>query len=119
MRQIDADALKSALWETWGYNSLVAEICEFIDKQPTIQSDEPRVMTLEEVLRSSQKEPVRHGQWKWLSSTYDRTPCEMRYMCDKCHHETITHGQEPWEKYCPECGAKMDGDGDADRHGDS
>lgn len=55
MRMIDADALKSALWETWGYNSLVAEICEFVDEQPTIQSDEPRVMTLEEVLRSSQK----------------------------------------------------------------
>ena len=48
MRPIDADALKSALWETWGYNSLVAEICEFVDDQPTIQSDEPRVMTLEE-----------------------------------------------------------------------
>lgn len=55
MRQIDADALKSALWESWGYNSLVAEICEFVDEQPTIQPDAPRVMTLEEVLRSSQK----------------------------------------------------------------
>ena len=38
MRAIDADALKSALWENWGYNSLVAEICEFIDKQPTVDA---------------------------------------------------------------------------------
>jgi len=52
--------------------------------------------------------PVKHGRWQWLSSTYDRIPCEMRYMCDKCRHETITHGHEPWEKYCPNCGAKMD-----------
>lgn len=52
--------------------------------------------------------PVVHGRWQWLSSTYDRIPCEMRYMCDKCRHETITHGHEPWEKYCPNCGAKMD-----------
>ena len=52
--------------------------------------------------------PVKHGRWQWISSTYDRTPCEMRYMCDKCRHETITHGHEPWEKYCPNCGAKMD-----------
>lgn len=55
MRLIDADALKSALYEEWGYNSLVAEICEFVDEQPPIQPDAPRVMTLEEVLRSSQK----------------------------------------------------------------
>lgn len=52
---------------------------------------------------------VKHGRWIWLSSTYDRTPCEKRYWCDKCHHEVITHGSEPWEKYCPNCGARMDG----------
>ena len=53
--------------------------------------------------------PVMHGRWQWLSSTYDRIPCEMRYWCSKCHHETITHDSEPWEKFCPNCGAKMDG----------
>lgn len=53
--------------------------------------------------------PVVHGRWQWLSSTYDRIPCEVRYRCEKCHHETITHGYEPWEKYCPNCGAKMAG----------
>ena len=52
---------------------------------------------------------VRHGRWEWLSSTYDRTPCEKRYECSVCHHETISHGQDPWENYCPNCGARMDG----------
>lgn len=36
MRLKDADAMKSALYQSWGYNSLVAEICEFVDKQPTV-----------------------------------------------------------------------------------
>ena len=53
---------------------------------------------------------VRHGEWIWLSSTYDRIPCEMRYRCSVCRHEEITHyGKEPWHNYCPNCGAKMDG----------
>ena len=57
--------------------------------------------------------PVRHGRWQWVSSTYDRIPCEKRYWCSKCHHETITHDSEPWERFCPNCGARMDGkDGD-------
>ena len=47
------------------------------------------------------------GKWVWSSSTYDRTPCEMRFWCDQCHHEVITHNAPPWEKYCPNCGAKM------------
>lgn len=56
---------------------------------------------------------VRHGRWQWISSTYDRVPCEKRYWCSKCHHETITHDSEPWEKFCPNCGARMNGkDGD-------
>ena len=50
--------------------------------------------------------PVVHGKWIWMSSTYDRSPCEARYMCSKCRHETITHSIPPWEKYCPNCGAK-------------
>lgn len=54
--------------------------------------------------------PVVHGQWEWISSTYDRTPCEKRYQCSKCHHETITHESDPWEKFCPNCGARMEGE---------
>lgn len=47
------------------------------------------------------------GKWIWSSSTSDRIPCEMRFWCSNCRHETITHGQEPWEKFCPNCGANM------------
>lgn len=52
---------------------------------------------------------VRHGKWEWASCTYDRVPCEKEYICSCCHHKVITHGDgEPWEKYCSNCGAKMD-----------
>lgn len=63
-----------------------------------------------EIVRTSDYVPVVHGKWQWLSSTYDRTPCEMRYWCSRCKHETITHGSEPWERFCPNCGARMDGE---------
>ena len=49
-----------------------------------------------------------HGKWVWMSSTYDRSPCEMEFWCDKCHHKVITHGHDPWENFCPYCGAQMD-----------
>ena len=54
--------------------------------------------------------PVIHGKWVWLSSTYDRNPCERRFWCSRCHHEVITHDSDPWEKFCPNCGAKMEVD---------
>lgn len=61
-----------------------------------------------EIVRTSEYRPVVHGQWMWMSSTYDRIPCEIRYRCSECNHETITHNAPPWEKFCPNCGAKMD-----------
>ena len=55
---------------------------------------------------------IPRGKWIWVSSTYDRVPCESRYQCSHCHHETITHGREPWEKFCPNCGSRMRGETD-------
>ena len=60
------------------------------------------------------RENVR-GEWIWISSTYDRKPCEMVYECNKCHHKTIVQSlgmDSPWEKFCPNCGADMRGEND-------
>ena len=96
MRLIDADIMRENLeWcksQSGRYDDIYwDDVIERLDVQPTVDAV-----------------PVKHGRWQWLSSTYDRIPCEVRYRCDKCHHETITHGHVPWEKYCPNCGAKMD-----------
>ena len=52
----------------------------------------------------------KEGEWIWLSSTYDRVPCEKRYWCSVCHHEEVAHYDKPWKHYCPNCGAKMKGE---------
>lgn len=53
----------------------------------------------------------KEGEWVWLSSTYDRVPCEVRYWCSVCHHEETTYnGCKPLHKYCPNCGARMKGE---------
>lgn len=95
MRLIDADAFKKEnerlLHCDFPYLSETT-LEELIDEAPTIDA-----------------EPVRHGKWKWLSCTYDRVPKEMEYECSECHHKTIVHGDNmPWEKYCPNCGVRMD-----------
>lgn len=90
---IDAEKLKKhyAWWEDDERRTLFDQI---VDAQPTIDA-----------------EPVRHGKWKWLSCTYDRVPKEKEYECSECHHKTIVHGDDmPWERYCPNCGTRMDKD---------
>ena len=44
--------------------------------------------------------PVRHGRWLCVD-----TDTEQFFLCNRCKKK------EYWEsKYCPSCGAKMDGD---------
>lgn len=52
-----------------------------------------------EAIQTADVEPVRHGHWKQL---YQKSP---RYVCTFCNH--LFNNRE-W-KYCPHCGAKMDG----------
>jgi len=105
MRLINADAIVH-------YQTYDDEHEEFPEHESTI-ADFLDEMTDEGCPNPVDAVTVKHGRWQWISSTYDRVPCEKRYWCSKCHHETITHDSEPWEKFCPNCGARMDGnDGD-------
>lgn len=100
----------------------IKELCETYEHEyPTASGafDEYATRIVPNVLRNlppADVRPVVRGKWVWLSSTYDRIPCEMRYWCSICHHETILHSNEmshPWERFCPNCGADMRG-GDAE-----
>lgn len=55
--------------------------------------------------------PVRHA--KVIDKISDDheiiKPWDYRYYCSACK----IHMRESWFKYCPNCGAKMDGDKDA------
>lgn len=48
--------------------------------------------------------PVVHGRW-----TYYLCVGHGRYQCSECSH-WVDAGMD--RNYCPNCGAKMDGDGD-------
>ena len=56
--------------------------------------------------------PVVHGQWIAVDSSYWRwTPsggvpvAHITYRCDRCGRGSVTQS-----KYCPTCGARMDGE---------
>lgn len=94
MRLIDADGLgigkanPSAFEKAeyaHGWNSAI----EIIQNAPTIEA-----------------EPVKHGSWEWMEDMYGAY-----VRCSECGDEFNC-----WEadcaltKYCPNCGARMDGD---------
>lgn len=50
---------------------------------------------------------VRHGEWMWDGGV------DMHYYCSLCHHNAYGNTGEIIDgeyKYCPNCGAKMDGE---------
>ena len=56
---------------------------------------------------------VRHG--RWIDRIVDENeviqPWMKRYYCSEC----LEGGNQSWFKFCPHCGAKMDGgDGNSD-----
>ena len=54
--------------------------------------------------------PVRHGQW---IRVYSR-PGVFKYWgwtCDQCGQRTGNEYAPQWYKFCPNCGARMDGKG--------
>ena len=73
--------------------------------------------------------PVKHGRWEWFEEWSQSTP-EYSAECDDCGYkcsecktalEDIVNGyyDDPYEvpqlNYCPNCGAKMDEEGNNER----
>lgn len=52
--------------------------------------------------------PVRHGRW---IVTAEFTDCVYAH-CDQCKITQVFFHNKPLTNYCPNCGARMDGDGD-------
>ena len=60
---------------------------------------------------------VVHGRWAALDDDCEELECEheaMRWGCSACHevveYDDWTH-RSRLTRFCPNCGAKMDGDG--------
>ena len=94
MRPIDADALREG-WLKWGANEYVYDTNAFldsIDEEPTLDVA-----------------PVVHGRWlDKPTGAYGR----MQSWCTACGKHSGIGGIESnqHKPFCPNCGAKMDGD---------
>lgn len=51
--------------------------------------------------------PVRHGRWERVIPSKSSAKWSTKVSCSNCHSAGYTH-----HKYCPNCGAKMDGGAD-------
>ena len=95
MRLIDADAVieKCGDWyvEEGSEEGFIGTLKSLIDEQLTVDAA-----------------PVVHGRWLVKCKAVDGSLSE----CSVCHDWQV-HNGEYIPKYCPECGAKMDGDGNA------
>ena len=92
-RLIDANALYEKATDAWDdtlCDECYSEIINLIDEAPTVDAVE-----------------VVHGRWVFKNNPItDPKGYFIRIVCSNCNLHT---GQK--SNYCPQCGAKMDGDG--------
>ena len=68
---------------------IAAEVDQYITETPTIEV-----------------EPVRHGQWESMAILVEYMKFKYCYACTACGQI----GGDTKTNYCPNCGAKMDGE---------
>ena len=113
-RYIDAEALKKVMCEGCDNKHLCTEspACETvqqIDAQPTADVDYERgfiegyTKAESDIFHGGKYAPVKHGHWVGLGDY----PYE-DFECDVCGY--VVEGQDDMsgDKYCKNCGAKMD-----------
>lgn len=63
-------------------------------------------------VRPSDVAPVVHGRWISWEKAGNYVPSPDRHECSVCHDaaQVLVNGFELLSDYCPNCGAKMDGD---------
>ena len=93
MRLIDANEIPWCHYDLDNYHSFVGVDKEYVDEMQTIEA-----------------EPVRHGRWKnwhpkYLGMEYSYDTKE----CSECAYVMANALRIP-AHYCPNCGAKMDGE---------
>ena len=106
-------AKKNRLVWTDDVMSFLCKRCnEMYPDEPCEPSD---CLMLEELDKCKTVDAVEvvHGKWELHGNDDD---CGCSYFCSNCHNSYdedwfYMHGQYRHFKYCPNCGAKMDGDG--------
>lgn len=131
MRLIDADKLKSELFDAdWMMDNDEHMVEKIVERQPTVDAEPFITGETSDEAPSVDAEPVIHA--KWIEDGYYGKPS----VCSHCGEEAfytstfrelfdydwdenlISLGSEEDREYvltkwCPNCGAKMDGDADS------
>ena len=103
MRLIDADALIELLGIAHECENCSDKMQAFCDAHPDFGS------TCELICEAPTVDAVKHGHWTAFRCATD-ADYAYRYRCNICGH-FVNSGTD--KNYCPNCGAKMDGDKDA------
>ena len=103
IRLIDANALKS----------FTCELCNSISGDDPCEPSDCRCMCVIDKMPTVDAKPVVHGRWLYDSGSG-------KHFCSACDEEALSfkkdtlYGGDLYEvcltDYCPNCGAKMDGD---------
>lgn len=119
MRVINADVLFSSLHDRMEdaeermkeaeTDELKARAAEYIYALIDVKADvEDEVTTIEE-------EPVRRGHWLYTEAWPHRVYCSVCYRTYALKHWQVWEDGSLPRAYCPNCGARMDGDDDEGR----
>lgn len=111
MRLIDADSLKQKLVDHEEFFIQAYGGWENLPENDKIRVDE-LIGCIGEIVNSPtvDAEPVRHGRWETHGDDDDLSCC---YFCSQCGYnmdESEYLDNFSHLKYCPHCGAKMDGE---------
>lgn len=89
MKLIDKDAIP---WDVEGVGEIPVITKEEIDEMPTVDAV-----------------PVRHGMFLGIEygGYADGNPVYCEWVCSECG--CVFEDEEPKYRYCPNCGARMDG----------
>ena len=98
MRLIDADGLRELL--DGGYDI-------DLDELPETKAELLRMIDYQETVDA---EPVRHGHWITEKEASERGEIWLWDCCSVCGHCDWDCTESEDFNYCPNCGAKMDGE---------
>ena len=87
---------------------------EYVDKGKAAllverASSKADAITALKMMNAADVVPVRHGEWEWVQ--YDANPEIGNFHCSECRFIPAAFNMAAQHlNYCPECGARMDGD---------